>query len=207
MARDINILFSTPMVLAQLAGTKTMTRLDLALPQGVTTTKIPGLSDKYVAGSDGRIYCYSDARVNAHKPRPFRLAETIGSEGYPFVTIIDGGRRKTKSVHVLVCTAFRGQSPSANHQVRHADGSRTNTLPENLSWGTQAENEADKRRHGTVACGTKHGIAKLNEEAVRILRIAIPQGYWNPVDAAKVFGVDPSVIRSAVTGKSWRHVE
>ena len=90
--------------------------------------------------------------------------------------------------------------------MRHLDGIRTNSLPENLCWGTQAENEADKRRHGTAAIGSRHGIAKLNEEAVRILRVAIPQGYWNPVDAAMVFGVDSSVIRAAVSGKSWRHV-
>lgn len=66
--------------------------------------------------------------------------------------------------------------------------------------------EADKRAHGTVACGSRHGIAKLNEEAVRILRVAIPRGLWNPVDAAKVFDCDPSVIRMAVRKKSWRHV-
>lgn len=181
--------------------------MGLAVPEGVTLMQIPGVDSKYVAGSDGHIYCHSDARVNSRKPKPFRLAETLGSEGYPFVTLIECGRKRTKSVHVLVCSAFHGPRPSTTSQVRHADGSRTNALPGNLSWGTSAENEADKRRHGTVAQGTRHGIAKLTEEAVRILRIAIPQGYWNPVDAAKAFGVDPSVIRAAVAGKSWRHVE
>lgn len=180
---------------------------DLAVPEGVTLMPILGADGKYMAGSDGHIYCYSDARVNAKKPRPFRLCETMGSEGYPFVTLIEKNRKRSKSVHVLVCTAFHGARPSATHEVRHGDGSRTNSAPNNLSWGTPAENEADKRRHGTVAQGTKHGIAKLNDEAVRILRIAIPQGYWNPVDAAKVFGVDPSVIRAAVSGKSWKHVK
>lgn len=181
--------------------------MGLAIPEGVTTMPIPGHEGKYVAGSDGHIYCYSDARVNAQKPKPFRLSESIGSEGYPFVSLIERNRKRTKSVHVLVCSAFHGPRPSEVHEVRHADGTRTNSLPENLSWGTPAENEADKRRHGTVAQGTRHGIAKLNEEAVRILRIAIPQGLWNPIDASKVFGVDPSVIRSVVAKKSWKHVE
>lgn len=181
--------------------------LGLAVPEGVTIKDIPGVGSKYVAGSDGHIYCFSDARVNAKKPWPFRLAEAIGSEGYPFVTLIENDRKRSKSVHVLVCAAFHGPRPSTTHEVRHIDGSRTNTLPSNLSWGTPAENEADKRRHGTMARGAKHGIAKLSDEAVRILRIAIPNGYWNAVDAAKVFDVDPSVIRAAVAGKSWKHVE
>jgi len=180
--------------------------LDCAVPAGVVLAPIPGVSDKYVAGSDGHIYCYSDARVNAKMPKPFRLAEQIGTEGYQFVFIIEGQRRRTKTVHGLICLAFHGPKPSDTHEVRHLDGTRTNALPDNVCWGTPAENEADKKRHGTVARGETHGIAKLNEEAVRIMRIAIPRGLWNPIDAAQVFGVEPSVIRAAVSGKNWGHV-
>jgi hypothetical protein len=174
---------------------------------GVELRFVPGFGGKYAAGSDGHIYCYSDARVNARKPRPFRLAEQHNSDDYPAVQVLHDGRRRTKHVHTLVCLAFHGPKPSPLHEVRHIDGARINSRPENLCWGTQAENEADKRRHGTAARGSRHGIAKLNEEAVRILRVAIPKGLWNPIDAAKVFGVDPSVIRAAVTGKNWGHVE
>lgn len=181
--------------------------MGLAVQEGVILKPIPSVDGKYAAGSDGHIYCYSDARVNARKPKPFRLGEAVGSEGYPFVALIEQGRKRSKSVHVLVCAAFHGPRPSPVHEVRHADGLRHNALPGNLSWGTPAENEADKRRHGTVAQGSRHGIAKLTEEAVRILRIAIPRGLWNPVDAAKVFGVDPSAIRAAVAGKNWKHVD
>ncbi len=177
------------------------------VPQGVDLLDVPGFGGKYAAGTDGHIYCYSDARVNARKPRPFQLAEQHATNDYPVVQVLHNGRRRTKHVHTLVCAAFHGPKPSPLHEVRHGDGDRSNSRPSNLCWGTPAENEADKRRHGTAAIGSKHGIAKLNEEAVRILRVAIPQGLWNPVDAAKVFGVDPSVIRAAVRGKSWGHVE
>lgn len=180
--------------------------LGCGLPNGVELRPVPGFDGKYHAGSDGKIYCFSDAKVNAKRPKPFRLSEANNANDYPSVAVIHGGRRRTKHVHSLVCAAWHGPKPSPTHEVRHLDGIRTNNLPENLCWGTQAENEADKRRHGTAAIGSRHGIAKLNEEAVRILRVAIPQGYWNPVDAAMVFGVDSSVIRAAVSGKSWRHV-
>jgi hypothetical protein len=168
---------------------------------------IPGLDQaKYSAGSDGHIYCFSRSNPNRSKPSPFQLAESIGSSGYPFVAIIESGRRRSKAVHSLICTAFHGPRPSSRHETRHLDGSRDNNTPPNLAWGTPAENEADKRRHGTAAIGERHGVSKLNDEAVRILRVAIPAGLWNPVDAAQVFGCDPSVIRAAVARKSWRHI-
>ena len=160
---------------------------------------IPGISEKYKAGSDGHIYCYSNYKSHRNKPYPFRLKASVSPEtGYPFVAIIEGGRRRTKNVHTLICLAFHGEKPSPIHETRHLDGSRTNCVPDNLAWGTPAENEADKRRHGRTAMGSKHGIAKLNEEAVRILRIAIPQGLWNSVDAAKVFGVDPKDAATSI---------
>jgi hypothetical protein len=180
--------------------------MGLAVQEGVILKPIPGYDSKYVAGSDGPIYCYSNARVNSKKPKPFRVSESISSTGYPHIGIFEGGRKRTKTVHVMVCAAFHGSKPSKIHEVRHFDGVRTNSKPSNLLWGTPPENEADKRRHGTVAEGSRHGNAKLNEEAVRILRLAIPQGLWNPVDAAMVFAVDPSVIRSIVSGRSWKHV-
>lgn len=179
----------------------------LSVPPGVIVRAISGLSAKYHAGSDGCIYCYSDYKTHRHKPKPFRLGANVSpSTGYPFVHIIEDGRRKTLSVHTLVCRAFHGPRPSPVHEVRHLDGDKVNGRPDNLAWGTPAENEADKRRHGRTAMGSKHGIAKLNEEAVRILRVAIPQGLWNPVDAAQVFDCDPSVIRAAVDGKNWKQV-
>jgi len=85
-------------------------------------------------------------------------------------------------------------------------GIKKNNLPTNLKWGTYAENEADKKRHGTAAIGSRQGSAKLTDEAVRIIRASIPYGFWNAGDAAKVFGVDRSTIGRIVRGKNWKHV-
>lgn len=186
---------------------KKLLGLGLGVPKGIALKEMANTQGKYFAGTDGEIYCFSESRRTARLPKPFRLASSSSPDyPYPAVAIILNGRRVTKSRHVLVCTTFHGPKPSATHEVRHLDGDHENGIPSNLKWGTPAENEADKRAHGRVAEGSKHGIAKLNEEAVRILRIAIPRGLWNPTDAAKVFGVGPSVIRSVVSGRSWKHV-
>ena len=177
------------------------------IPNGVITKIVPGYDGKYVAGSNGKIYCHSDAKVNARKPKPFEVAEGVGSKGYPFVATIIDGKRKTKPVHRLVCSAFHGEPPNEKSVVRHLDGDKTNNDPCNLAWGTYAQNEADKRRHGRTACGERHGQVKLTDEAVRIIRASVPVGLWNASDAAKVFGVDPSTIRRVAAGKrDWKHL-
>ena len=179
------------------------------VPDGVELRTIPSIAGgKYVAGSDGHIYCYSTAKVNSNKPQPFRLLETEGSAGYPFVAIIEDGRRRTVPVHRLICEAFHGAKPSEKSVVRHLDGSRSNNDPANLQWGTYAQNEADKRRHGRVADGERHGQVKLSEEAVRIIRASVPFGLWNATDAAKVFGVDASTVRRIAAGKrDWQGIK
>jgi hypothetical protein len=54
-----------------------------------------------------------------------------------------------RDVHRLMCEAFHGPPPSDDAVVRHLNGIRTDNRPENLRWGTPAENTADMLRHGT----------------------------------------------------------
>lgn len=179
----------------------------LGLDSRVQIMPIEGTNGKYVAGSDGHVYCYSKARNNRHKPYPFSVSESIGNNGYPFISFILGNKKKTKPVHFLICTAFYGRKQSRRLATRHLDGNKLNNKPDNLRWGTYAENEADKKRHGRTACGEKQGIAKLTDEAVRIIRASIPFGLWDSENAAKVFGVSPSRINSVARGIGWGHVK
>lgn len=48
--------------------------MDFGVPKGVVLKPIPGINPMYVAGDDGYIYSYSQARTNIRKPKPFRLA-------------------------------------------------------------------------------------------------------------------------------------
>jgi hypothetical protein len=41
--------------------------MGLAVQEGVILRAIPDVDGKYAAGSDGHIYCFSDARVNARR--------------------------------------------------------------------------------------------------------------------------------------------
>lgn len=58
-------------------------------------------------------------------------------DGYPTVKL---GRKRVR-LAVAVQLAFAGPP-----EVRHLDGDRQNSRPENLAWGSRVENEQDKRR-------------------------------------------------------------
>lgn len=102
---------------------------------------IPGWSG-YFATSDGRIFTV--LHKNSLKPSPAELHQLPDSHGYASVRL--SGKRKT--VHRLVALTFFGPCP-AGMEVRHLDGTRTNSAVENLRYGTHAENSADCEKHGT----------------------------------------------------------
>jgi len=87
--------------------------------------------------------------------------------------------------------------------TRHKDGSRTNNHADNLEWGSQRENIADKRRHGTHQQGEKHGMAKLTADGVRDIRSSS-----QPCKAlAEKYGISVSRVKALRSGRGWKHVE
>lgn len=60
-----------------------------------------------------------------------------------------GGILYTRTVHLLVCEAFHGPRPEGA-VVRHLNGDYVDNRPENLRWGTWAENTADMISHGNA---------------------------------------------------------
>jgi hypothetical protein len=75
------------------------------------------------------------------------LAQSLDEDGYPYVTLHDGGRRRKARVHCLVLEAHVGPRPSRSHQACHWNGVRTDNRKCNLRWGTRPDQEEDKRRH------------------------------------------------------------
>lgn len=139
-------------------------------------------------------------RVRSHKrwrgkPTPRLLDQTTGQCGYPFVSL-DGvpGRR----VHKLVLEAFVGPRP-AGAEARHLDGNPANNSLGNLVWGSSAENEADKRLHGTDNRGARHGMAKLTIDQAQAIRDA---SGTNRAIAAR-FGISQTQVSVIRSGKAW----
>ncbi len=68
-------------------------------------------------------------------------------QGYLYVTLHDGQRRRKAWVHCLVLEGHVGARPSRSHQACHWNGVRTDNRKCNLRWGTRADQEEDKKRH------------------------------------------------------------
>jgi hypothetical protein len=113
-------------------------------------------SDKYVAGSDGLIYSTDFNHTGAIKA----LKGDHDRDGYHHVLMNIDGKRVYRRAHKLVALAFHGKPPTAQHQVNHKNGVRTDNRPENLEYLTSRENTL----HGW-ARGRKHSPQQF--EAMR----------------------------------------
>lgn len=127
-----------------------------------------------------------------------------GNQRYPYVGLCKSGVKKTAHVHRIVLAAFVGERP-IGMQARHLNGNPEDNRINNLAWGTKLENEADRKKHGTVPRGLGHRKAKLSEaqvlEAVEMRKRGI-----SIAKIAAAFGVWPRAIDQIVKGESWSHV-
>jgi hypothetical protein len=108
-------------------------------------------------------------------------------------------------VHQAVLLAWGCERPSADHQVRHLNGIKTDNRLTNLAWGTLRENLDDKIRHGTCAKGSKNGSARLTEAQVLDLR---EQAKHKPIVVIEKENPQWSkfAIWASITGYSWAHL-
>lgn len=78
------------------------------------------------------------------------LRTKIGRGGYLYVNLTPDDRsvpQRQIGIHRAVCLAFWGPRPSLAHVVCHRNDEAADNRPENLYWGTAAENAADKKRN------------------------------------------------------------
>jgi hypothetical protein len=137
---------------------------------------------------------------------------------------------KTISAHRASYEVFKGEIPKGKH-VCHSCDNRKCVNPDHLWVGTQKENIQDMVNKGRKPCqkgipkskehleklqigrlnnwksreGSKHYLAKLNEEKVKEIKIMIRDGI-STVEIAKMFNVCQSNISLIKTGKRWNHV-
>lgn len=107
-------------------------------------------------------------------------------------------------LNVLVLATFSGSRPK-EQEAAHLNGDRTDNRFANLEWKTKAENERDKRKHGTVLFGAKCPWAKLDEAAVRRIRARKAAGETF-IEIARDLGMKYQAVYDAGTGRRWTHV-
>lgn len=120
--------------------------------------RIPGFPNYFVS-RDGHVFS-----IVSGKPK--ELAQVPGSDGgrYRYVNL---GKKKRIGVHQLVAMCFL---PSPVMVVRHRDNNPSNNHADNLRWGTQAENLADRVEHGTMTAGERNGACKVSDDVAEEIR-------------------------------------
>jgi hypothetical protein len=126
---------------------------------------VPGL-DHIFADDAGGIWSDRSGKFRRLAEHPHLLHSYMQVQ-----TPIGGGRSKVRSVHRLIGSAFFGPLP-AGLETRHLDGNRHHNCLTNLRYGTKAENEEDRARHGrSLGAGRK-----LNEQDDRDIQAARDAG-------------------------------
>ena len=154
--------------------------------------------EKYEISSHGRVRSY----VRPAKPRILRPWATCN--GYQVVGFSSPNGYKKKALHQVVLEAFIGLKPDGM-EACHNNGIRSDNRAENLRWDTRAGNFADKLAHGTSNRGENHGMAKLRDRDVVIIKMLIRSGKPVPHIASK-FKVSKTTIKRIRRGFNWNHV-
>jgi len=84
--------------------------------------------------------------------------------------------------------------------VRHLDGNPKNNSADNLAWGTYAENENDKRAHGTY---DMRRTGKLSTEDRNIIRQRAVAGV-KQAQIAREFAISRPTVTRLINGATWR---
>lgn len=156
---------------------------------------IPGFPG-YRADSEGNIWSFK------RNPSGTKL-KLRANNNYLEVELCVLGRRHYRGVHRLVCMAFHGE-PQEGHETRHLNGITIDNRPQNLCWGTPAENMQDRIRLGTQK-GSSNNNAKLTEEIVKLIRQRSKRE--SRVKLSAIYGLDPSTVSNIVRRKTWRHIK
>ncbi|HEX7854463.1 MAG TPA: NUMOD4 motif-containing HNH endonuclease [Sphingobium sp.] len=178
-----------------------------------TWLPVMGYEGYYEVSSIGRVRRTSGVVMSqSRNGKPFKtfvtgriLRAAVDSKGYQFVVLSVGGRKKLHRVHRLVCRAFNGDPQIHLTEALHNDGNQLNNVPENLRWGTHADNMRDRNIHGTGTAGSLNANAKLTESQVIQIRIDF-RGGERIYSISRRLGVSYKSIHNICSRTTWKHL-
>lgn len=129
---------------------------------------------------------------------------------WPFFRLPDGRphmtrNRKTARPPRVMCEVAHGPPPSPKHQAAHSCGNAHGGCmnPRHLRWATAAENNAEKKVHGTQRVGEMIWCAKYTEDTVRAIRAASKKEL---ASVRSALGVSVGAAKSMRRRLTWKHI-
>lgn len=143
------------------------------------------------------------------RPKLKWLLDHVGYQGddcliFPFVLCQSGYgnfmvNKKVMAAHRWMCEQRNGPPPTSKHHAAHScgNGEQGCVTPKHLSWKTNAQNQLDRRAHGTSKLGQARW--KLTPEKVAEIRALKNR---EPIKSlADRFGVKDATIRQIHSGR------
>jgi hypothetical protein len=161
---------------------------------------IPGFPG-YLVCRDGHIWT-----TLWSKKAPRQRSPTVARKGYLRLRLRLEDKRVWMFVHRLVALTFHGEPLPGQTQCRHLNGNKHDNRPDNLAWGTPAENGADAIRLREKLRGEDHPTAVLTTAKVRLLKQMASMGYGKKKIGAYL-GVSRRTVSAVLAGESWRHLQ
>lgn len=168
---------------------------------------VPGFP-AYRVGDDGSVWSrWFPGPGRRYGSWKRRKAQPVCKEGHLAVGLkaMDSTARQVL-VHRLVLEVFVGPCPPGMECRHFPDHDPTNNRLSNLSWGTKAENMADKLVHGTDNRGERNCRAVLTASKVRQIREQRRLGKQYK-ELGRRFGVSIGLISMIVNRQIWKHVD
>lgn len=174
---------------------------------------IEGYGGRYQVSDTGLVRAvdwWSTRLGRASEPYPVlqkgRVLAQHMSAGYYQVSLMLDGEVKSRKVHRLVAAAFIGPCPDGM-EVCHNDGVKTHNHAGNLRYGTRAENNEDRRIHGTIPIGAAHKNTKLSDEEVKAIRDLLLAGGETHESISVRFNIHRGYVSLIGTGRRRYHVK
>lgn len=123
----------------------------------------------------------------------------LGRDGYGSVGYSGATHR---AAHVMLRLVV-GDPPSPIHQCAHScgNGHKGCVNPKHLRWATPKENTDDRRAHGNILLGSRHGGSKLVEH--QVIEIRLLKGLLRAKEVAANYGVSFCTVFDIWAGRTW----
>ena len=164
----------------------------------------------YKVDSLGSVYSYRKPYgpgrwIESETPK--KLRPCIDKNGQPRVILMKDGKRKNMCVSYLVISTFLGDRPDGMF-VCHNNGIPGDNRIGNLRYDTPLNNSADRKNHNTSfgAKGENHGIAKLNDQKVKLARLLFTQFGWGNKKICSLLGVSAGAMYAVLKNITWKHI-
>ena len=161
----------------------------------------------YKIDTNGNVYswkCKQGTRIKRWK----QLKPWTVKGGYKIIRLI-GENTIFKYVHCLVLEIFVGPCPDGMECCHKNNNPCDNNL-ENLRWDTPKNNCIDRKTNGLhltkTPRGSKHGMSKLTEKEVLVIRKLVELKLFSQAKIARLFEITPTNVCDIIKRNTWKGI-